>query len=160
MEENVHKKNLPVITYGVVTVSDSCYQGKKEDISGRYLLEFLPGKEYDLVPDEAEKIVHAVCSMVNAVDVVVTTGGTGLSQRDVTLEALSALFEKAITGFGELFRMLSYTEVGSACLLSSATAGSMGGSIIFCLPGSLNAVKLGGSLIREEAPHMIKHLRE
>ena len=160
MEENVHKKNLPVITYGVVTVSDSCYQGNKEDISGRYLLEFLPGEEYALVPDEAEKIVHAVYSMVNAVDVVVTTGGTGLSQRDITVEALLTLFDKSIAGFGELFRMLSYTEVGSACLLSSAIAGSMGGSIIFCLPGSLNAVKLGGSLIREEAPHMIKHLRE
>jgi len=160
MEEVSHKKNLPAVTYGVITVSDSCHQGKKEDISGRYLMEFLSGKEYALVPDRKERIIGAVQSMVGAVDVVVTTGGTGLSPQDVTIEALSPLFDKSIGGFGEIFRMLSYQEVGTACLLSSTTAGIIGESLIFCLPGSLNAVKLGGSIIKEEASHIVKHLRE
>jgi molybdenum cofactor biosynthesis protein B len=155
-----HKKILPLVMYGVITISDSCYQGKKEDISGKYLQELLSAEKYTLVPDHEENIVDAIQSMKGQVDVLVTTGGTGLSPRDVTIEVLSSLFDRTISGFGELFRMLSYEEVGTACLLSSATAGIIMGTLIFCLPGSLNAVKLGGSLIAEEAPHMIKHLRE
>ncbi|MBU7015756.1 MAG: MogA/MoaB family molybdenum cofactor biosynthesis protein [Theionarchaea archaeon] len=160
MEEPPHKRNLPEVTYGVITVSDSCYRGERKDASGEYLMELLSGRKYALVPDTKEEILNAVLHMAEEVDVVVTTGGTGLSPHDVTIEALSPAFEKIIVGFGEIFRMLSYEEVGTACLLSSAIAGVITGSLIFCVPGSLNAAKLGGSLIREEAPHMIKHLRE
>ena len=160
MEDVPHKRILPPVTYGVICISDSCYQKKKEDTSGAYLRELLSATCYVVVPDVIENIKGAVQDMITEADVIVTTGGTGLSPHDVTLLALSPVFDRTITGFGELFRMLSYEQVGTACLLSSAKAGVIEGTLVFCLPGSLNAVKLGGSIIIEEAPHMIKHLRE
>jgi len=91
--------------------------------------------------------------------VIVTSGGTGISQRDHTFEALSGLLDKTIPGFGEIFRMLSYQEVGTAAILSRAVAGLMGNTLLFCLPGSLNAVRLGTEkLILPEIAHMVWEL--
>jgi molybdenum cofactor biosynthesis protein B len=76
------------------------------------------------------------------IDVVITSGGTGISSRDVTVDTLSPLFEKNLNGFGELFRNLSYREVGEAAMISRATAGIIGTKIIFCIPGSTKAMEL------------------
>jgi molybdenum cofactor biosynthesis protein B len=86
-------------------------------------------------------------------DVVVLTGGTGLAPRDVTVEAVGPLLDKALEGFGDLFRKVSYDQVGSAALLSRATAGSTGGKLVFCLPGSPRAVETALDLILPELPH-------
>ena len=91
--------------------------------------------------------------------VIITTGGTGISKRDSTYEAVTALFDKQIDGFGELFRMLSFHEVGPAAMLSRATAGVAGGCAIFMLPGSEHAVRLAMErLILPELGHIVREL--
>ncbi|RIP19056.1 molybdenum cofactor biosynthesis protein MoaB, partial [Staphylococcus gallinarum] len=94
------------------------------------------------------------------IDVIITTGGTGIAQRDVTIEAVSALITKEIEGFGELFRYLSYTEdVGTRALLSRAIAGAVGDKLIFSIPGSTGAVKLAlNKLIKPELNHLVKEI--
>ncbi len=93
--------------------------------------------------------------------VIITTGGTGISRRDSTYEAVTALFEKRLDGFGELFRMLSYQEIGSAAMLSRATAGVSGGCAVFMLPGSPAAVRLAMErLILPELGHVVRELRK
>ena len=90
---------------------------------------------------------------------IITTGGTGIAKRDSTYEAVTALFEKRLDGFGELFRMLSFQEIGSAAMLSRATAGIASGCVIFMLPGSEAAVRLGMTrLIMPELGHIVREL--
>jgi molybdenum cofactor biosynthesis protein B len=90
---------------------------------------------------------------------IITTGGTGIAKRDSTYEAVSSLFHKRLDGFGELFRMLSYEDIGSAAMLSRATAGVASGCVIFMLPGSEAAVRLGTSrLIAPELGHIVREL--
>ena len=87
---------------------------------------------------------------------ILTNGGTGIARRDSTFEAIDALIEKRLPGFGELFRMLSYAEIGPAAMLSRATAGTIGGALVFCMPGSTGAVRLAmEKLIIPELPHLI-----
>jgi len=96
-------------------------------------------------------------------DVVVTTGGTGITRRDVTIESIKPLFDKELS-FGEMFRVKSYEEVGYAAVLTRATAGVIRGQersvIVFSLPGSVNAVKTGLEIIKSEVYHILKHARE
>ncbi|HEX59633.1 MAG TPA: MogA/MoaB family molybdenum cofactor biosynthesis protein, partial [Methanomicrobia archaeon] len=118
---------------------------------------------YDIIPDDFTKIQESVKMLFQAsdVDFIVTTGGTGLTKRDVTIEAVSPLLEKVLPGFGELFRLKSYEQVGTAAILSRAVAGVAAGKAIFCLPGSPDAVRLALSeIIIPEAPHIVKHARE
>jgi molybdenum cofactor biosynthesis protein B len=92
---------------------------------------------------------------------VIATGGTGVSLRDVTPEAIAPLFERTLDGFGELFRMLSYEQIGAAALMSRATAGIVGRTITFVLPGSENAVRLAmEKLILPEVGHIVRELRK
>jgi molybdenum cofactor biosynthesis protein B len=103
-------------------------------------------------------------TMAERADAVVTSGGTGIAGRDATVQAADVLIEKPIPGFGELFRMLSWDEVGAAAMLSRATAGvyalDRGGVLLFCLPGSTNAVRLGlERLILPELRHLVWELR-
>jgi molybdenum cofactor biosynthesis protein B len=94
-------------------------------------------------------------------DVVIFSGGTGIASADVTIEAVSPLLEKTLSGFGEFFRQISFEEIGSSAVLSRAVAGVAGGKAFFCIPGSPNAVKTAiEKLILPEAPHIIKHARE
>ena len=118
--------------------------------------------EARLVADEAEALRAAVEAALaqSAVDVVVVTGGTGLAPRDVTLEAVSPLFDKTIDGFGELFRRLSYDEIGPAAMLSRAAAGITRGRALFLLPGSPAAVRLAmEKLILPELAHLLAQAR-
>lgn len=120
---------------------------------------------YTIVPDEKLAIIKAVIeSIEKGADVIVTTGGTGITSRDVTIESIRTLFDKELVGFGEVFRLRSYEEIGTAVVLTRATAGIIRNDgraiVVFCLPGSLNAVKTGVEIIKREAYHILKHARE
>lgn len=111
-----------------------------------------------IVPNEWDSIRQAVLKAVNELkaNVVFTTGGTGLSKGDITVEVVESLLEKKMPGFGELLRFLSYERVGAAAMLSRATAGVVGKTVVFSLPGSPHAVKLAlDSLILPEIGHIV-----
>lgn len=134
------------LNIAVLTVSDS--RGLAEDRSGDALVERLQAAGHRLadraiVRDEVRAIVDRVRGWLAdpGVDVVLTTGGTGVTGRDVTPEAVESLFEKTIPGFGELFRMLSYQKIATSTIQSRATAGVANGTYIFALPGSPGACK-------------------
>ena len=137
-----------------------------EDISGRIIIDLLENaghklRLYVLISDEGRSITEAIKTVVNDVDVVITTGGTGLAPRDVTIEAVRQMIQKDIPGFGELFRLISYDEVGSSAMLTRASGGIMEKTAIFCLPGSPNAVKLAmEALILPELQHILLHVLE
>lgn len=166
-----HRKKAPKkFKFAVITVSDTASRGEKEDASGKFLVEALKesGNEnvhYTIVPDEKLAIIKAVIeSIEKGADVIVTTGGTGITSRDVTIESIRTLFDKELVGFGEVFRLRSYEEIGTAVVLTRATAGIIRSDgraiVVFCLPGSLNAVKTGVEIIKREAYHVLKHARE
>ena len=119
-------------------------------VVGRTLLKDEPSEVTALVRGEIER---------RAARVIITTGGTGIAKRDSTYEALVGLFDKTIVGFGELFRMLSFQEIGPAAMLTRATAGVAGGCAIFVLPGSEHAVRLAMTrLILPELGHIAREL--
>ncbi|WP_298522805.1 molybdenum cofactor biosynthesis protein B [uncultured Methanobrevibacter sp.] len=158
------KESSNDITCGVITLSDS-RKSKKADLSGQYMVEEIESrytlKSRSLIPDNEDELLNAIENMVNDdVDVILTTGGTGLDPRDITVETVEAIFEKRLDGFGELFRRKSYEEIGAAALLSRATAGVYKKSIIFSMPGSPNAVKTALGLIIDELPHYVHHVKK
>jgi len=160
-----HREHAPArVRVAVITVSDT--RDEASDESGRILRSGVEaaGHElvrYAIVPDETPAILGALEDALRAgADAVVTNGGTGVAQRDVTIEAVESLFEKEIEGFGELFRRLSYDALGSAAMLSRAVAGTYRGAAVFCLPGSPDAVQLAWSqLIQPELSHLVGLLR-
>ncbi len=116
-----------------------------------------------VVADDKAMIEHAVKSVLGnpSVDAAIFSGGTGITSSDVTIETVSAFFEKTLPGFGEIFRKLSYDRVGSAAVMSRAVAGVAKGKALFCIPGSPDAVRISVELlISPEAPHIVKHARE
>jgi molybdenum cofactor biosynthesis protein B len=164
MSHEDHRKAGPkTIRVFVVTASDS--RGEAEDTSGGFLKEaiakaghLLAG--YRIVKDEPE-LIHAALAAAAAAgaQAIVVNGGTGITRRDRTFEAVTSLLEKRIDGFGELFRMLSWQEIGSAAMLSRAVAGVWQGRVIFSLPGSAAGVRLAWEkLIAPELPHLVFEL--
>ena len=159
-----HAHDTDGVAIGVVTVSSS---RTLEDDPGGDTIESVcedAGHEVvtrTLVDDDAPDIADAVADAMDAgANVVVTTGGTGLTDDDVTVDALTALFDRAIPGFGELFRYLSYEEVGPMAMASRATAGVVDDRLVFCLPGSENAAKMGSEeLIAPAADHLLGLVR-
>jgi molybdenum cofactor biosynthesis protein B len=145
----------------VVTVSTSRSFG--DDPSGDAAVEGLEDAGFELatrelVNDDFDTIQHIVDRLAarDDTDLVVTTGGTGVTPDDLTVEAVQPLIGKTLPGFGELFRTLSYDEVGTRVVGTRAIAGIVDGVPVFCLPGSENAVRLGvEEIIVEEAPHLI-----
>ncbi|PTE42063.1 MogA/MoaB family molybdenum cofactor biosynthesis protein [Staphylococcus equorum] len=154
------------IRCAVLTVSDT--RDYKTDKGGKLVIELLSElnvsidkAHYKIVKDEQEAIQIQVEQWLSEdIDVIVTTGGTGIAQRDVTIEAVSSFFTKEIEGFGELFRYLSYAEdVGTRALLSRAIAGTVNDKLIFSIPGSTGAVKLAlEKLIKPELNHLVKEI--
>lgn len=150
----------------MLTVSDS--RTEETDESGRAAMELLrqAGHEighYAILRNEPLQVRAEVARLVaeGRTDFLITSGGTGISPRDRTIEALRPLFDRELEGFGELFRLLSFQEVGTAALLSRATAGTVGRSLVFCLPGSRAAVRLAVErLILPEIRHLIAQLRK
>jgi molybdenum cofactor biosynthesis protein B len=113
-----------------------------------------------IVPDEPEMIRSAVQRLLGECDAVISTGGTGFARRDGTVDALSPLLDRTIPGFGELFRSLSFQEIGAASMLSRAMAGTVDGRLIFMLPGSEAAVRLAMThLILPEISHLAWELK-
>jgi molybdenum cofactor biosynthesis protein B len=151
------------VRYAIVTVSDT--RTMETDSSGSLIQQLMSEAGHELmsrtiVPDQPDQIANSVRQLaaVQQLQAILLTGGTGLSPRDQTPEAVKPLLDMEIPGFGELFRVLSMQEIGPAAMLSRAFAGKMGGQLIFCLPGSTNAVRLATSrLIAPELPHLVYH---
>jgi molybdenum cofactor biosynthesis protein B len=147
----------------VLTISDT--RTESNDTSGDAIVELLTTAGHEiigrsLVRDDPASVRTMVQSREGAADVIITTGGTGITARDSTYEAIGSLLDKRLDGFGELFRMLSYEEIGAAAMLSRASAGSMGRTAVFSLPGSEHAVRLAVSkLILPEIGHVVRELR-
>ena len=146
----------------VLTISDS--RTAATDTSGDAIAAALERAGHAIagraiVRDEPSSVREIVSRQACEVDAIITTGGTGITSRDGTYEAISALLDKRLDGFGELFRSLSYPEIGAAAMLSRACAGTVGRSVVFSLPGSEHAVKLAmEKLIVPELGHVIREL--
>jgi molybdopterin adenylyltransferase len=160
-EHDHHEHDLENPGAAVVTVSSS--RSLDDDPSGDAIRDVLEENGFEivtreLVNDEFDTIQHIVDTLTHRDDleIVVTTGGTGVTPDDVTVEAVQPLISKTLPGFGELFRTLSYDEVGTRVVGTRAIAGIIDGVPVFCLPGSENAVRLGcEEIIVEEAPHLV-----
>jgi molybdenum cofactor biosynthesis protein B len=147
----------------VLTISDT--RTEADDTSGNAIVgaltdagHLVPSRR--ILPDEPSMVRDLVTKQAPTVDIVITTGGTGLTSRDSTYEAIAAIFDKRIDGFGELFRMLSFMEIGAAAMMTRACAGTVGRTAIFSLPGSENAVRLAMTrLILPELGHLVRELR-
>lgn len=150
--QNVEQKSLCIC---VLTISDS--RNIDTDTSGQLLIDALLNAGHQLhertiVKDDIYQMRATVSNWIasDKIDVVLTTGGTGFTDRDSTPEALSVLFDKRIEGFGELFRHLSYSEIGTSTIQSRALAGIANKTVIFCMPGSTGACKTGWDIIESQ----------
>jgi molybdenum cofactor biosynthesis protein B len=155
-----HKEHAPTsVKCGVVTVSDS--RTPETDESGKLVRDLLQKAGHSvlfnvIVKDEPKMIADAVEQASWTCEAIVTNGGTGVGKRDVTIPTLVPMFERTLPGFGELFRFLSYETIGSAAMLSGAVAGVYHGRLVFCLPGSPDACRLGvEKLILPELGHAV-----
>jgi molybdenum cofactor biosynthesis protein B len=169
-----HKIDAPKsLNFAVITCSTSRYKeyaekGMLNDPSGDLIIKMLKENGHrvtmrKIVTDDKAEIQRAVMRAIKSrkVDVIITSGGTGISPRDVTIEAVQPLLEKELPGFGEIFRALSYREIGSAAVLTRSIAGVTGGKAIFCLPGSPHSISIAlKEIIFPEVGHIIKHARE
>lgn len=157
-----HRSKAPKsVRVAIITVSDT--RTEADDTSGRAISELLKDAGHQIlrriiVKDDLQQIQKALREFIEdeQVQAVVMNGGTGVARRDVTLEALATFQEKPLPGFGELFRALSYQEIGSAAFMSRATAFVTEGKVVFCLPGSEKAVRMAVSkLIAPELGHVV-----
>ena len=155
-----HERRIESVRVALVTASDT--RSPKTDASGRVLRDGLQaaGHEvvsYRIVPDAPDALRDALTEALDSpqVQAVITSGGTGVTARDWTYEAIAGRFDKTLEGFGELFRMLSFEQVGAAAYLSRATAGLIGTTVVFVLPGSPGAAALAlEQLILPELGHV------
>lgn len=166
-----HKSEAPkLINFAVVICSTSRYQefledGLINDPSGDIIVRLLREKGHRVtfrrvISDNKLMIQKVVMKALKSrkIDIIITSGGTGISPQDVTIEAIKPLLDKQITGFGQLFRLISYNEIGSPAIISRALAGIVNGKAIFCIPGSPQSVSLAlKELIIPEAGHILKH---
>jgi molybdopterin adenylyltransferase len=162
-----HRKASPErVRVAVLTISDT--RTPETDTGGNVIVDSMQkaGHEIvhrEIVKDDALRIKKILEGLLAdaAVDAVITTGGTGISARDATYEVVAQMLDKKLDGFGELFRVLSYEEVGAAAILSRAIAGAAGLKFVACLPGSTNAVRLAmEKLLVPEIPHIVFELRK
>jgi len=155
-----HIKSLPIIA-SIITVSSS--RTKENDTSGNAIRDILSTagirvEHYAIIPDNIESIRSEIYYSIKNSNCVIINGGTGLTHDDCTIEAVTPLLEKKIDGFGELFRQKSFHEIGTSSMLSRALAGTLHGSVIFCIPGSTPAVTLATKdLIIPEIAHILSH---
>jgi molybdopterin adenylyltransferase len=170
----VHKAHAPrKVNFVIFICSTSRYNAMQKgealtDVSGEAIDDLLEAAGHTIlfkrvISDDKVMIERAVRSIMDneGVDAVIFCGGTGITHSDVTIETVSAFFEKSLPGFGELFRHISYDRVGSAAVMSRAVAGVAKGKALFCIPGSPNAVRISVELlISPEVGHIVKHARE
>ncbi len=162
-----HRSDAPsVVTVSVLTVSDT--RSLDSDTSGKLIQEALESRghriaERQLVKDEPNAIRREVLRAIPRpeVDALIVTGGTGVSARDITPDVVEPMLEKVLSGYGELFRMLSFEEIGAAAMLSRALAGTARRTAIYVTPGSSGAVRLAMErLILPELAHLVGQLRK
>ena len=162
-----HRSESPTsVNVAVLTISDT--RTKENDRSGELIRTNLSWRghalaDYAIVKDDSSEITRMITNWLGRddIDAIITNGGTGIAGRDTTYEAISGLLERRLDGFGELFRMLSWPEIGAAAMLSRAVAGVASGKAIFCTPGSSNAVKLAmEKLIGPEIGHVVHEIRK
>ena len=150
----------------IVTVSDS--RTEATDVSGKLIREILAGNghgivHYGIVSNDRGKLEELLRSLVGRedVDAILTTGGTGVGRRDQTVDVVAGLLDRELEGFGELFRFLSWQQIGSGAILSRAIGGVAKGKLVFAMPGSSGAVKLAVTkLIVPEIRHLLRELRK
>ncbi len=167
MGTHEHKKQAPKKA-SIAILSVSSTRNLENDESGQWIKNsaIAAGHEvlfHHVVQDDFNEIREAVTRWVkdSTVQIIILTGGTGIARKDVTIEAVHPLFEKELTGFAVLFTQLSFKEIGGAAMLSRTTGGIVGNTVVFCIPGSLNACKLAcNELILPELGHLIKHAVE
>jgi len=173
-EINMHKTQVSEkLNFAVYICSTSRYRQIEKgesfsDVSGDTIQTLVQAAGHtilykEILLDDKTIINNALenCLTINNLDVIIFSGGTGISPTDVTIETITPFLEKTLPGFGEFFRRLSYDENKTESLLTRATAGTKNGKAFFCIPGSPNAAKLAiEKLILPEAPHIIKHARE
>ena len=169
MSESVHKhrESAPeTVRVAILTISDT--RTRETDTGGDVAEELLRDAGHEIVErrivrDEVAGIRNNLVDLLASsdVDAVVTTGGTGISARDTTYEVVERMIEKKLDGFGEIFRMLSYEEIGAAAIMSRALAGAVGTKFVASLPGSRNAVRLAvEKLLVPELAHVVFELRK
>jgi molybdopterin adenylyltransferase len=169
LSESVHKhrESAPeTVRVAILTISDT--RTPETDTGGDIAEELLKDAGQDVVErrivrDEVAGIRNNLVDLLarSDVDAVVTTGGTGISARDTTYEVVERMIEKQLDGFGEIFRMLSYEEIGAAAIMSRALAGSVGSKFVASLPGSRNAARLAvEKLLVPELAHIVFELRK
>jgi molybdenum cofactor biosynthesis protein B len=157
-------KDIPSVRAAIVTVSDT--RTEETDTSGRILRDALAADGhtvafYRIVKDDSEAIHHALNDAVGDrdCDAIIFNGGTGITKRDTTFDVLDRVLEKRLVGFGEIFRYLSYLDIGPAAVMSRATAGTYRNRIVISIPGSSAAVRLAWEkLIGPQLPHMVWEL--
>jgi len=163
----LHKNQILAndISIAIISISDS--RTKETDKSGNYLEQVINKKGFNisdriLIKDDSHEIQKSFETSINSkAQIVISTGGTGISGRDNTISIVESLIKKPLPGFGELFRMLSYSEVKGAAMFSRASAGLAKGAFIFALPGSLNAVKTAWQgLLEDEIGHFVFELNK
>lgn len=167
MSTSDHKKNAPDhIRVAVLSVSTT--RGLDQDESGAWIKKQAKKEGHEVVihqvvTDDITAIRELTLHVTGKIapDAVIMSGGTGISPKDVTIEAVKPLFVKELTAFGPLFAQLSFEEIDSAAILSRATAGIIGQTLVFCMPGSIKACKLAcNALIFPELGHLLKHIKE
>jgi molybdenum cofactor biosynthesis protein B len=163
MSVQEHRKAAPAVVRAfVLTISDT--RTEANDTSGDAIARMLQEAGHtvtgrQIVRDDPASVREVVRRQAVESQAIITTGGTGITSRDSTFEAISSLIEKQLDGFGELFRTLSYAEIGSAAMMSRACAGTVGRTIVFSLPGSEHAVRLAmEKLILPEVGHIVREL--
>lgn len=166
MEHSNEKRKQLLV--GVITVSDT--RDYDTDKGGKAIIEHLKKIEIDvsrdnylIVKDDQADIRASIMKLLHdKVDVIITTGGTGVAKRDVTIEVVQSIIDKEMEGFGEIFRYLSYTEdVGTRAMLSRALCGTKDNTVIFSIPGSVGAVNLAmKKLITQEIHHIVHELNK
>jgi molybdenum cofactor biosynthesis protein B len=154
-----HASDIETVSAAILTISSS--RSLEEDSAGEAIGEAFERADHEvstraLVTDDHDDVQAAIDELVGRedTDVVVSTGGTGITPDDVTIEAVSPLFTKELPGFGELFRRRSYGEVGARIVATRAIAGVVGETPVFCLPGSENAARLGSEIATEVCGHL------
>jgi molybdopterin adenylyltransferase len=162
-----HRESAPEhVRLAVLTISDT--RTPENDTGGDTIEELMRGAGHEIVErrivrDDAARIRTELVNLLARpdVDAIITTGGTGISARDTTYEVVDRMLEKKLDGFGEIFRVLSYEEIGAAAILSRAVAGAVGTKLVACLPGSRNAVRLAvEKLLVPEISHVVFELRK
>ena len=158
-----HKHQAPrSVTCAVLTISDS--RTEQDDESGGLIKQRLSQKGhpvvfYSILKNDAEAIRNQIGELLkrDELQVIIASGGTGVSHRDITVDTISPMLEKKLDGFGELFRYLTYQEIGTGSIMSRAIAGVIQGKVIICIPGSLGAVTLAmDKIILPEIGHLVR----